>query len=380
MQKLERHDRSRALTALHGMSVNNRRPLKASSRVIRLGGKLRKEVSLMSEPNQDPNLSTDNDSAETPLNPAAPSLNVPPAHPFFERVFFGLKSLRFGWRILIFLAVAAICIFAFGSLFGLLLRRRRIGSSQGFGPATLILGEGIPLAGVLMAAWVMSKIECRTFADFGLSFRNFPGAKFLLGVFWGWLALTALLLGIRLLHGFSFGSFAIHGPAAARYAIFWAAAFMIVGLFEEFGFRGYLLSTLTEGIGFWPAAIILSIIFGAVHLHNPGEDWLGGLAAGLIGLFFCFTLRRLGTLWFAVGFHAAWDYAESFLYSVPDSGTMARGHLLNSTLHGPAWLTGGSVGPEASLLVFAVIAVAFTLLGRVYREAAFPLPRTGGVQ
>mgnify|MGYP001205415803 CR=1 FL=1 len=302
-----------------------------------------------------------------------PAQAVPPPRPFVEKVFFGYDGLRSGWRILIFLAVAAICILAFGGMFAILLHKRRIGQTQNFSPATLILGEGIPLAGVLIAAWIMSKIERRTFADFGLSFRHFAGAKFLLGAFWGWLALTALLLGIRVLHGFAFGSLALHGPAAARYAIFWAAAFMIVGLFEEFGVRGYLLSTLTEGIGFWPAAIMLSIIFGAGHLHNPGEDWVGGLAAGLIGFFFCFTLRRLGTLWFAVGFHAAWDYAESFIYSVPNSGIAAQGHLMNSSFHGPSWLTGGRVGPEGSLLVFAVIGVAFILFDRVHRHAEFPL-------
>ncbi|HUY13051.1 MAG TPA: type II CAAX endopeptidase family protein [Terriglobia bacterium] len=302
-----------------------------------------------------------------------PTQTVPPARPFVEKIFFGHDGLRSGWRMLIFLAVAAICIFAFGGLLAPLLRRQRIGPTRGFSPLTLSLGEGIPLAGVLIAAWVMAKIEHRTFADFGLSFRHFAFAKFWLGIFWGWLALTALLLGILLLHGFAFGSLAIHGQAAVRYAIFWAVAFLVVGLFEEFGFRGYLLSTLSTGIGFWPAAIVLSTIFGVIHLHNAGEDWVGGLAAALIGLFFCFTVRRLGTLWFAVGFHAAWDYAESFIYSVPDSGIAAQGHLMNSSFHGPNWLTGGSVGPEGSLLVFAVIGVAFILFDRIHRHAEFPL-------
>ena len=322
--------------------------------------------------NPDFDQTTTNGSTGPPANAPGPgpAQTVPPPRPFFEKVFFGHGGLRSGWRILIFLIVVVACLYAIQSI---ALRQPGNALSYGFDPLVLLRGEGIPLAAVLIAAWIMSKIERRTFADFGLSFRHVAVAKFWLGAFWGWLALTALLLSIRFLHGFSFGSLAIHGQTAVRFAIFWAPAFMVVGLFEEFGFRGYLLSTLARGIGFWPAAVILSVIFGAVHLHNGGEDWVGGLAAGLIGFFFCFTLRRFGTLWFAVGFHAAWDYAESFVYSVPDSGIAAKGHLMNSSFHGPNWLTGGSVGPEASLLVFAVIAVAFMVFDRAHRHAEFPL-------
>ncbi|MGA7379817.1 MAG: CPBP family intramembrane glutamic endopeptidase, partial [Terriglobales bacterium] len=106
--------------------------------------------------------------------------------------------------------------------------------------------------------------------------------------------------------------------------------------------------------------------FGAIHLQNPGEAWVGALCAGLIGLFFCFTLRRTGSLWFAVGMHASWDWGESYLYSVPDSGGMVTGHLLNSGFHGSHWLTGGSVGPEGSVLVFVVIGASWLLFDRVY--------------
>src|SRR3989442_350419 len=135
------------------------------------------------------------------------------------------------------------------------------------------------------------------------------------------------------------------GPRASLGGAFRPAALLLVGFSEEFLFRGYALYTLSTGIGFWPAAGLLSALFGAVHLHNPGESWIGGLSAGLIGLFFCFTVRRTGSLWFAIGLHAAWDYSESFVYSVPDSGAMVPGHLLNSSFHGPRWLTGGTVGP-----------------------------------
>jgi len=122
-----------------------------------------------------------------------------------------------------------------------------------------------------------------------------------------------------------------------------------------------------------------------MHLGNPGEQWQGALAAAAIGLFFCFTLRRTGSLWFAVGFHAAWDWGETFFYSVPDSGMKSPGHLLSSSLHGADWLSGGSVGPEGSVLCFVVIALTWIAFERMHPAATVrgdreivPLPTPAG--
>jgi CAAX protease family protein len=98
------------------------------------------------------------------------------------------------------------------------------------------------------------------------------------------------------------------------------------------------------------------------HAQNGGETPLGLLAVGGFGLFFCYTLRVTGNLWLAVGFHASWDWAQSFFYGVPDSGVHTAGHFLNSVATGPAWLSGGSVGPEGSVLVFATLGAAGLLI------------------
>ena len=120
-------------------------------------------------------------------------------------------------------------------------------------------------------------------------------------------------------------------------------------------------------MNFWPAAAFLSVAFGLHPRRAIREKRTTGLvAAGLIGFFFCLTLRRTGDLWWAVGFHMAWDWGESYLYSVPDSGALLPGHLLNSSFHGPDWLTGGSVGPEGSYLVFVVIGALWVVFNRAY--------------
>jgi uncharacterized protein len=224
----------------------------------------------------------------------------------------------------------------------------------------------------VIPALVLAKVERRRWAAFGLPLREAFGRLFWVGAVWGFAGITLLLAALHGLHVFSFGHIVLHGARIAKFAAFWAGMFLLVGLFEEFLLRGYTQFTLARGIGFWPAAVALSCVFGAVHLGNGGEDWRGILAAAAIGFFFCLTLRRTGTLWFAVGFHAAWDWGESFFYSVPDSGTVSPGHLLSSSFHGSAWLTGGSVGPEGSVMCFVVIAAAWVAFSWMYPA----VPRT----
>jgi len=179
------------------------------------------------------------------------------------------------------------------------------------------------------------------------------------------------LLALRAIGAFTFGSLALHGPRIWKFAVFYAVFFLITGFFEDFLMRGYSQWVLARGINFWPAAVFLSATFGYIHGRNPGESSIGLAAAGCVGFFFCLTLRRTGDLWWAVGFHMTWDWGESFLYSVPDSGARLPWHLFNSSMNGPDWLTGGSVGPEGSYLVFVLIAGVWILFSWVYPEVRY---------
>jgi len=275
-------------------------------------------------------------------------------------LFLGPEGLRPGWSLFLYLGMGV-------TLFFLLSGFVRFIPSRGAGALWQTFFIYIVLVtSSLLPAGIMGLIEKRPFGTYGLPGRGFLGKPFWLGSLWGIVALSALILLMRCAGVFSFGGLALHGTRALKFAGFWGAFFLLVGFFEEFTFRGYTQFTLARGMGFWPAALLLSFVFGAIHLQNPGEAWVGALCAGLIGLFFCFTLRRTGSLWFAVGMHASWDWGESYLYSVPDSGGMVTGHLLNSGFHGSRWLTGGSVGPEGSVLVFVVIGLTWLAFDRVY--------------
>jgi CAAX protease family protein len=223
----------------------------------------------------------------------------------------------------------------------------------------------------IIPGFAMARIERRPFGEFGLPARGAFGRNFWVGTLWGIASLTVLMLALRATGAFTFGSLNLHGGRIVKFALYYAVFFLITGFFEEFLLRGYSQWVLTKGMNFWPAAALLSISFGYLHGANPGEARVGLVAVVAIGFFFCLTLRRSGNLWWAVGFHMAWDWGESYLYSVPNSGSVLPGHLLNSSLHGPNWLTGGSVGPEGSYVVFMVIAALWVLFDRVYPEVKY---------
>jgi membrane protease YdiL (CAAX protease family) len=154
----------------------------------------------------------------------------------------------------------------------------------------------------------------------------------------------------------------------------WAIAFLLVGLVEEFAFRGYIQYTLTSGIGFWPAACLMSGLFGLGHFFNSNENAVGSVAVVMFGLLLCLFLRRTGNLWCAVGFHLGYDWGQMF-YGVPDSGIVPYHNLLSSTLSGPQWLTGGMVGPEASVLTPMALLVVALVFSRYYREIRYQIQR-----
>lgn len=291
-----------------------------------------------------------------------------------ETIFQGPRGIRSGWRLLIFVLMAAVLYLFIPALISVSGYRPHV--SRVIPPAFMFESDGPLFLGPLLAAWMMSRLERKSFRDYGLPARGAFGGKFWWGAALGLAALTALLMVIRLGRGFHFGRLALGARGMFYDGALWLAAFVVVALAEEFLFRGYALATLAEGIGFWPAAIFLSLVFGAVHLGNGGENFFGALGAATVGLLFCFALRRTGSLWFAIGLHAGWDYAESFVYSVPDSGTLVRGHLLKSSFApgAPAWLTGGSVGPEASVFVFVVLGILFWIVHRMFPAAQFPPP------
>jgi uncharacterized protein len=312
---------------------------------------------------------------------------VPPAQPStLRKIFVGEDGLRAGWSLLIFVAIFAAMVFCVNfvghRLFPGAVKSPKPGSEASL--KFLYVAESIPFVITVLATWIMSKIERRPNSVYGFGGRC-RLKYFFTGLAWGVVFLSLLIAALWKLGLLVIDNRLLLGQDAFRYGAIWLLGFLLVGLLEEYLTRGYLQYTLTRGLagiyewafkarhskvlGFWTAAIILSLLFGLGHGKNPGESPIGLLAAGLAAMVFCFSLWRTGSLWWAIGFHTSWDWAQSFLYGVADSGLMVQHHLLATHPVGRPLLSGGTTGPEGSVFIIAVLALASLII-------LFMLPQT----
>lgn len=279
-------------------------------------------------------------------------------------LLYGPAGLRAGWRLLIFAAILLL-LFRVNSLIKSALRVTDE-------VVLYLIVEVLSFVSLLLASWIMSRFEGRRIADYGLPWRRMFRKQFWQGILIGFAAITGIVVAMRAVGVFHFGSVALNRAAIFEFGGLYAVAFLIIGLKEEYYYRGYALFTATTGIGFWPVAAISSVYFGITHLFNAGMTLFGAVNISLGGLLLCLLLRRTGNLWMAIGCHTSLNWAEAFFYGTPVSGHTVPGHLLNSNVSGPAWLTGGAVGPEGSFFCTLVLIVLFVGIARWLREAKYP--------
>jgi membrane protease YdiL (CAAX protease family) len=292
----------------------------------------------LNEPHLD--LQTD----ETVVFPTAPVRDL-------HWVFKGPHGLRAGWGILIFVAVWYGLTVASTML---LMRTLHVNMRAPIPPGPGILIELAQFIPMVIATWVMSLIERRPLLAYGYAGR--PRIKRLLsGLVWGFIAISGLVLTLWKLGYLSLQRGSLRPASALEDAAAWGLVFLLAGFFEESLFRGYVQFTLTRGIGFWWGAVLFSLIFAYSHTTNPGESMIGLASVVGAGVVFSLSLWYTGSLWWAVGFHAAWDWGQSYFYGTADSGMMAKGQLLQSHPMGPTLWSGGTTGPEGSVLVLAAL-------------------------
>lgn len=287
-----------------------------------------------------------------------------------DKIFIGPSGLRTGWRLLAFLVLFV----ASGSV--LITALESIGPALGLhlscggiaDPVCVLTQNLIGCLALAVAGGLMARIETRPLGSFGLPFKRGAGLRLGEGILWG-LAAPGLAYALLAVEGMlHFEGLALRASSIAEFALLWTLGALSIGVFEEWAFRGYLQRTLGSAIGFWPAAFLISPLFGLVHSLTPsGPKWTVIIMATLFGLFFCLTLRRTGSLWFAVGAHAAFDFVETFFFGSSLAPGAVKGHLLNVSVTGPAWLTGtGSLptGGVQILVLWPLIVLAFCFTHR----------------
>ena len=271
-----------------------------------------------------------------------------------------LRVLRFPLTLLVIEAFAVVLVVA-----GLSFALRKAGTGAD-GPLRLLGALAIAVA--LVGLW---KALRRWLEGEGDGEFTLPRAGTELG---GGLALGFLLFSGMALVVLLLGGLRIEGVRGAGQIWAMLAMGTTSAVFEEVLFRGVLFRHIEAMLGSWAALAITSALFGAAHLGNPDASLFAAFAiaveAGiLLGAAWMLTRR----LWLAVGIHAAWNFTQGWVFSIPVSGGEAPLGLLITRREGPDWLTGGGFGLEASVVAM----IAATLAGLVLLVLAV---RSGGVR
>jgi membrane protease YdiL (CAAX protease family) len=338
-------------------------------------------------------------------------------------IFVGSEGLRAGWSVLVFMVTFGFLVAMLGTVF---VKAHWANPKGGFTPSNMFFNELVSFLAMLAAVGLMAVIEGRGLLDYNLRGPRRP-SHFFFGLASGFLALSALIGSLAWGHWLTFGPVALSGAVALRFGALWACVFLLVGCVEEGTFRCYLQSTLTRGInfwwalgavglmcsillwrakgngvwgvyaaallglapclwlhikrasgaGFWQAAWVTSTLFAFVHTGNGGENWIGIFHAAVIAFVFCVSIRVTGSAWWAIGCHAGWDWAETYFYGTADSGFVAQGHYLSTTPAGSALWSGGSDGPEGSLIALAIILLLLAGLLVAHRLGRTPVEAVG---
>jgi hypothetical protein len=289
-----------------------------------------------------------------------------------QRLFLGPDGkIRFLWRAVIFWGLAE---YALPLLVGNPLMMRLVSLLHvplTLSAPVLALFEFETFVIALICTFPFARYEGRRVDGYGLPIQEAFGALTAEGVLVGCAMAGAVAVGMYLLGGMQVHGFAIGGFALAASALAWLAGNVIVGLAEEYMYRGYFLRALWRSFGFWPASIIIALLFTADHyFFKPGENIWDVITLMSLSLFTCYSVLRSGSLWFAVGFHCAFDFMQFFVIGTPNGEEIPVGRLFNVTFEGPAWLTGGVLGTEASFLMYLLIALAFTYVWWRFRGRA----------
>jgi membrane protease YdiL (CAAX protease family) len=342
--------------------------------------------------------------ANTHLDPLTPpaSWPTPPPPPPQASIFIGRFGLRAGWSALIFiplfLVFSVLFIVSALAVAGKLKAAVADYKTQSHAarstephaipdilPHDVAISEALQFSGLLLATFVLSRIERRRLFVYGIGrnrlFDVFPGA------FWGLATLSLLVAILHRSHLLIFDAQVLHGTAIYLFGLKWLLAFLFVGFFEEYLSRGFFQFTLTRGVyglaekispahargvAFSIAALVMSTLFGAGHLGNARENPMGIIMAGLAGVVFSYALWRTGSLWWAIGFHTSWDWAQSFLYGTPDSGQISAGRLFHTHPAGKLLLSGGIDGPEGSIYVIPIMLLAILVIRFTTRPGPQP--------
>ena len=236
-------------------------------------------------------------------------------------------------------------------------------------PHGLWIGVVAQVLGFGFATWLIGRVLMKlTWSDLRYAGVGVPWKGFVVGLGVGALpAVLALVIAAPAGHA----GWALDGGTFGQWAraVGGLAVLLLPAAFsEEILFRGVGYVTLCKAFGRLGPAIVLSLLFGAAHLGNPNVTPLAVVNVALAGVFLSAALWLPGGIWAATGVHLGWNLTLAAL-GAPVSGLAFTLPMLDYAMGGPAWLTGGSFGPEGGLIATLIVGTAAVVLFRRTRQA-----------
>lgn len=217
--------------------------------------------------------------------------------------------------------------------------------------ASLIVGPVLAVTMIWLYIWVGIRFEKRSVAEF----HPRSGMRHLLWGITGGVFLAVVTIGFLAL----LGGYQITGWGSITGTLAVVGTMCAVAVAEEVFFRGIVFRLLRGRWGVLVALTVSSAIFGLLHLINPGASLNGALSIAVeAGLMLGAAYLLTGSLWLAIGLHFGWNVAIGGIFGAVVSGSGARDSVFTATTGGPEWLSGGSFGPEASIIAILVCSVA----------------------
>jgi membrane protease YdiL (CAAX protease family) len=224
--------------------------------------------------------------------------------------------------------------------------------------AKIAVAVGMSLLALIVYAAFGRWVEGRSVSDLALR----PAARELaIG-----LAVGAMLYSTCILVLVLAGIYRIDGLNPLSYLVPGIAMAVSAGFLEELLFRGVLFRIVEEWLGSWISIVVSSLFFGLAHLMNPEATLSSALFISVeAGLLLAAAYMLTRRLWLGIGFHVGWNYVQTAVYSGAVSGTAVEPGLIRNTIEGPALLSGGSFGVEASIVAFVVCTTTGIVLLRM---------------
>jgi membrane protease YdiL (CAAX protease family) len=262
-----------------------------------------------------------------------------------------------GWRACAYLAAVVVSAVGVSFVFGVILAVQSGGHvEQGEIPAGFLLATSAA-TGLLLLAVTQLFLHRVDHVGWELLFQRAGAWRDLVrGGLGGAVLLALLMVALTLVGDLQLEGWSLTALTQPWSLVGWGVAIgisvVLQSLAEEVVCRGYLLHQLDRWRGLTPALLLTALIFGAMHGLNPGVSSLAILNTGLIGIVIGLIRLRF-SLWGAVGFHAAWNFLLAFVLGQSVSGLALPG-LVAARIAGPALVTGGEFGPEASVILTAL--------------------------